>query len=200
MLLPEETPFILWSSHCSLLYIYCIQILALWDFIFFSFHTNAYLNYVWTLYTSKTPCGFSRMKKLCWAQPANNLSKVTWLNHDLNWGQLDSEAANFILTFPLCWCSLRRALLASPWTEGGLLFWGRGKTEHKCCTFANWSPYQKLMKLHFLIVFWLCFLSTPVIVEHNPGIHLCLDIPDLKLNMSILISILLVSRCSSVYQ
>lgn len=151
-----------------------------------------------TLYLQNSLRVFSDEKIV--AQPANNLSKVTWLNHDLNWGQLDSEAANFILTFPLCWCSLRRALLASPWTEGGLLFWGRGKTEHKCCTFANWSPYQKLMKLHFLIVFWLCFLSTPVIVEHNPGIHLCLDIPDLKLNMSILISILLVSRCSSVYQ
>lgn len=69
----------------------------------------------------------------------SNLSKVSWLNHDLNWGQLDSEASKFIL--PVLF-----ALAASAkhcWPEEGLLLCGRGKGELKCRTFVNWSPYQK---------------------------------------------------------
>ena len=154
---------------------------------------------MWTFcYLQNTLQVFFRWKN-CGSTRWSNMSKVAWLNHDLNWSQIQRPPTFYCLSL-FCWCSLCRAMLAFLQTEGGLLFWGRGKGEHKCWTFANWSPYQKLMKLYNLVVFWWCFLSMPVIVEHNCGTHLHLNIPGSKLNTSILISILLKSRCSLVYQ
>lgn len=72
---------------------------------------------------------------------------------------------------------------------------------HDVCKLESLPKNQEaFLNFHILVVSWLYFLSTSVVLEHDLQIHLILRIANLKLNTSVLTSLLLVSRCLPVYQ